>query len=372
MTIKRLIRDVRLLGSGFKREEIETYSLNHDDIFPHAHQFLSHVVNKSIVRPKINAFRQSCLLEDKLALSALLFSANISCPRIWGYFHPIYGYSCFGSELKCARDLKELILKASMDRVVLKPRGGRLGRNIYVIDRLLEGERGECYRVNGTEVDLVEFIESLTITPYGDYTDAYDGWIVQEYVQQEESLSELNPSSLNTIRVITFRGHNDEIFIVGAALRVGRLGSYIDNMDKGGVAVSIDSHSGQCGVGKFKAQYGSEVLTSHPDSGILFSGLSVPEWAEVCRICVRAASLVPTVRSIGWDVGCTPSGPTIIEANSEWGLISIQRHIGTGLLSGVYGEELRRLGICLPEALDTFPVALLKYIFHKLHAVVVR
>lgn len=60
-------------------------------------------------------------------------------------------------------------------------------------------------------------------------------FIVQEVVIQNETLSSLNPSSLNTCRLYTYRrAGTNEYVLLGAAVRFGGDGAYRDNACTGG------------------------------------------------------------------------------------------------------------------------------------------
>ena len=57
---------------------------------------------------------------------------------------------------------------------------------------------------------------------------------------------------------------------------------------------------------------------------------------ELCDLAKKAATVVPQVRYIGWDIAVTPHGPTIIEGNDYndhyFGQMPMQTEKGVGLL----------------------------------------
>ena len=61
-----------------------------------------------------------------------------------------------------------------------------------------------------------------------------------------------------------------------------------------------------------------EALPHHPVSGVALEGLSLPLWTEAQALVLRACLTMLPMRSIGWDIGLTPSGPILIEANNHW------------------------------------------------------
>lgn len=67
-------------------------------------------------------------------------------------------------------------------------------------------------------------------------------YVIQERLVQHESLSRLNHSSVNTIRIYTYRSViNEELVILDAVLRIGQPGSVVDNQRLGGLSVGINN-----------------------------------------------------------------------------------------------------------------------------------
>lgn len=71
--------------------------------------------------------------------------------------------------------------------------------------------------------------------------DAYRvNYVIQEYIYQHDYFAQFNPSSLNTLRVMTYRSVLDnEIHVISTMLRVGSFGSIVDNLKLGGYALGI-------------------------------------------------------------------------------------------------------------------------------------
>lgn len=144
-----------------------------------------------------------------------------------------------------------------------------------------------------------------------------DRYLLQQRIYQHEAMSALHPSSVNTVRLITFAsGSTVELF--AAALRVGTHGKSVDNWAAGGLIVGIDPERGELrGEGFYKPGYGGRAQR-HPDSGIPFEKLKIPFFEEAVALVSRLHGYLPDIHSIGWDVAITPQGPTIIEGNDDW------------------------------------------------------
>ncbi len=69
-----------------------------------------------------------------------------------------------------------------------------------------------------------------------------DNFLLQAYVSQHVFYKRFNASSLNTLRVYTYRSViDDSVHVLSAMLRVGGEGSVVDNISKGGKACGINS-----------------------------------------------------------------------------------------------------------------------------------
>lgn len=145
--------------------------------------------------------------------------------------------------------------------------------------------------------------------------------IVEESVVQSAIMSRLNPSSVNTIRCMTFLT-NEGIKIGPCFLKVGQGGAFVDNGAKGGILIGIDNRTGileTYGYDEFLTEY-----QNHPDTGISFVGYQLPEWEKMCALAKEMSAQTPTVRYVGWDMAHTDKGWAVIEGNGSGQLIGPQ------------------------------------------------
>lgn len=137
--------------------------------------------------------------------------------------------------------------------------------------------------------------------------------VVEEVLLQHPDLNRMNPSSINTLRVVTIlneAGPN----IVYAHIRIGNGGRPVDNLHSGGMFAPIKMDTGRVqypGYDKNRKTY-----TVHPQTGVEIEGFQIPLWEEAKALCLEAAKLVPQMRYVGWDVAVTPSGPVLVEGNN--------------------------------------------------------
>lgn len=140
-------------------------------------------------------------------------------------------------------------------------------------------------------------------------------YLLEEFVIQHHSISELNPSSVNTIRVYTMLDSNKEPHILTASLRVGGKNAEVDNFHSGGVGYPIDIESGVI------KEAGADIIGNrylfHPGTNVKVIGFQVPNWKELTKFVFSACCVLPNARLIAWDVAVLEDGFEMIEGNYD-------------------------------------------------------
>ena len=168
-------------------------------------------------------------------------------------------------------------------------------------------------------------------------------YLAEEFVQSCKELAAFHPSSLNTLRVITFR-NGDRFEGFGGGLRVGNNGLCVDNAHGGGIFCEIDPESGKIitdGLDEYSNSY-----VTHPMTGVPFKGMQIPRWKEVVELCKEASKELPCLRVVGWDVAILEDGTLeLIEGNHSPGMNIVQAPAKHGvyerfssMLLDYYGE----------------------------------
>ena len=188
----------------------------------------------------------------------------------------------------------------------------RHASNLFV--KKINGECGEdCYLLQHNK-NNISLLSELTGSQF----------IIQPLVEQHQDISNINPSCVNTIRIITIVGKKDHTpNIFAKYMRVG-CNSINDNRATGGVGVAIndDGILGKYGVGHHKVE------TIHPVTNHVYEGTSIPFWNEVKNLVIKAHSYLLDIPTIGWDVAITKTGPILIEGNDNWEISGAQDTIG--------------------------------------------
>lgn len=147
-------------------------------------------------------------------------------------------------------------------------------------------------------------------------------WLIQDYILQHKVLMELNQTSVNTMRVVTFNT-GVEVIVARNVLRFGKEGSFVDNADKGGFVTGV-SMSGQLYQDYF--DFSSFSRLSSP-----YKNIVLPYYKEAIEIVKKAHALIPELFSIGWDVAFGTDGPVIIEGNDGWDPHIAQAPLGNAM-----------------------------------------
>jgi len=111
-------------------------------------------------------------------------------------------------------------------------------------------------------------------------------FVAQEHVKQHDWFARFNHTSVNTIRVVTYRSVADEkVYVIQALLRVGKKGMLVDNQSSGGVAVGIDKNG-------FLNSWGCDKLSNRFDSinDIQLSSVGqIPDFELLKSTCIEIA-----------------------------------------------------------------------------------
>lgn len=167
----------------------------------------------------------------------------------------------------------------------------------------------------------------------------YSNCIIQEVIEQHKILSDLHPSSINTIRIMTLTIDN-EIRILSSVLRMGIGNSKVDNVSSGGIACGIDKD----GKLKEKAFNANGIcFMEHPQTG-KFAGTMLPGYSKCVDICTKIAPRFSRFsKLISWDFSIdTNSNPILIEANLYGGELDFHQ-MCNGPIFGDYKESKKMI-----------------------------
>lgn len=267
----------------------------------------------------LNPERYSCLARNKYLSHLILERAGIPTTKLIAYYNP----AAVESNDEIAIDYDTLVAifwKKRISAFVLKPAvDGAHGHGIIVCRELIE-TNGELYMKKlGNE--KIRLRDCLGAEPL----------LFEEIVTQTAQMASFNPSSINTIRIMTALYPNHEVKIIATFLKIGRAGSDIDNAGSGGnidAACCIDTGE-LYHVMRFDSWRGYELIDFHPDTKIKLSGVKIENWHTIIEQVKSFQGRIPLLKTIGWDIALTENGPIAIEINNYWDTTG-QLFIGRG------------------------------------------
>lgn len=184
---------------------------------------------------------------------------------------------------------------------------------------------GQC----GWDVEIVKASE-YTLQQLAAYMKSKGFDLAEEFIQQHQTLNELSPTGLNTVRMITMINNEGGVDILGARMRIS-VNNHVDNLASGNIACSIDLDSGRINGKGVYSDITKEAVTHHPVTGIELIGFQIPMWEEIMQTTSEIALYRPENRGVGWDVALTPDGPDFVEGNHNWCKILWQLPVKKGL-----------------------------------------
>jgi hypothetical protein len=200
------------------------------------------------------------------------------------------------------------------DEWVVKPSTGYGGRGVRVLTR----RDGLLVEPTGRAVTAGELWRQLRSDR------EFDCFVVQERLRNHPDLVALGggDETLHTVRIVTLVGRHGEVEVLWATLKLGVSGTGVDNIahgTTGNAARPVDAENGRLGAvhAPGPGGYGMVEAASPPVAN--GGPPRIPHWEEARALACDAARHFPPLRTLGWDVAITPTGPMIVEGNAHWG-----------------------------------------------------
>ncbi|MGB5665660.1 MAG: sugar-transfer associated ATP-grasp domain-containing protein [Maribacter sp.] len=178
----------------------------------------------------------------------------------------------------------------------------------------------------GKNVILFEYSNGTTDYKNFSIKELFDSYkkdfIIQKVVEQHPRMAQLNASSVNTFRVMSYLC-GTKVEVLSIIVRMGREGSVIDNSTTGGLS---------CGVAKkgFLNAIGFQNITGNrfetTDSGLPFKKIELPFIDKIFSVVNSLHKKTPYFRLISWDLAVDKMGEVVlIEYNIQGQDINIHQ-----------------------------------------------
>ena len=154
--------------------------------------------------------------------------------------------------------------------------------------------------------------------------------IVQRELQQSEVTSRLNPTSVNTIRILSVLSEFG-VKVYSMIFRCGIGGAFVDNASSGGITIGIEKDGRLKSIAYDK---NGQKFSKHPTTNICFSEIVIPNIRACIDLIKRLHPFVPNFRMVSWDIALdVDDNPVLIEANLKEGELDFHQ-LNNGPLFG--------------------------------------
>lgn len=214
-----------------------------------------------------------------------------------------------------------------------------LGEAIEIIKNQLE-KNGELIikptldSMSGKNVRILTSEHNITDLLKKDYKCNF---IVQEKMTNQDDLKRLNPSSFNTLRVITYICDN-EYFVAPVLLRIGGSQSHLDNAHAGGVFIGV-KEDGRLMESAF-TEYG-EKYKEHPVTHIRFDGYKIHGVDCVVKMAIECHKHTPHLKMVSWDFSIDVLGRVVLIESNQYGQSVWLPQIAHG--KSIFGENTLKM-----------------------------
>lgn len=245
--------------------------------------------------------------------------------RLLCYYNPEMGVNN-GTNARDLAGVKKLLKEAGIESVIVKTTESSHGDNVVVVKRMQDaGEDMTLTRFDGVKVKLSDLLKQEPL-------------IFEEVITQSRQFEELNPSSVNTLRIMTTLMPDGSAKVIAAFFKAGRSGKCVDNAGSGGnVDAGVNVSNGTLIAPRvFDGFRNSYPTDEHPDSKVNLKDFKIENWEEIKRQVEGFQQRLTFVKAAGWDIAITDRGPVVIEVNDMWDRIG-QVFIGKGWKAEIEG-----------------------------------
>lgn len=248
------------------------------------------------LEPLLNPYREAEFMDDKNWL-----------PSLFAGIEGLHIPKTFGAAVRGTYRIED---KGVVSKEAFFRQLGNTGK--CIVKKTVDTSSGRdveiCDIRNGMDTLSGKTLEQI-VAPFG------KNFVVQELVRQAPQIAQLNETSFNTFRVMSYIC-DGQIHVCPIALRLGRNNAAKDNIHYGGICVGVrpDGTLREAAYSEF-----GEAVVEHPDSHIPFAGYSVlPEGAKTLEDMARKLhERVLHFGILSWDFGVDEAGNVVlIEMNS--------------------------------------------------------
>jgi hypothetical protein len=334
---RKVIYNERLVKLGYSRDE-KYWNLLYQNINGIiSKNYIPESIYYFEIEPRMNNLMMRLAYSDKntydrlKSKSGLYILPETFCHNIRGINYNSLFQRCEIVDLQKELRPGKYIIKPSLDS------GG--GKNIGVFDYCSDGI---TFYQNNKRPLFVKGLDDIMAIYNRDF-------VVQIYLQQHKYFQQLNSSSVNTMRVMTYRSViDDKIHILHRIMKVGQRDYFTDNEWTGSNTIGVNSEGDLNSFAVNKYGVKTEIV-----NGIRLTGLSPnPFVKKVDRAAIEIASNIFYSRLLGIDFAINEEGEVVfIEVNHGYNGINFFQY-NNGPLFGDFTDEV--IEFCLKTKKEHF------------------
>ena len=151
--------------------------------------------------------------------------------------------------------------------------------------------------------------------------------LMQPWLKNHDEIADIALDSLLTFRVITVMNEQGLPETTLAMLRLlSTLEPQWSHLPDGEYAAPINLKTGHLGLLTGDNLKTSRIRYSkHPVTGNQIYGRVVNQWSTVQTLAIQAHKAFPHRALVGWDIALTPIGPVLLEGNTNFDVMFLQR-----------------------------------------------
>ncbi|MCB9678294.1 MAG: hypothetical protein H6737_24545 [Alphaproteobacteria bacterium] len=266
------------------------------------------------------------LTEDKLAFHAYMEGLGFGGPELVAAFHPFRTMGRKVRMLHTVDDLVAFLRDPASYPLFMKPNQLRWSMGSA---SLVSTDGESVTDLLGRVSPIRVFAEQVAQMEDG------GGFLFQRTQPNHPTVAAICGPALATARILAIREDGD-VRILRTHIKLPAGENVADNTWRSGnLAVDVDPANGALGAGWIGSGLTAVEAETHPDTGVPLSG-NLPDWDAAIALVTEATRTLFGIRIVGWDVGFTPDGPVLIEANSDPDFEVSQRLTGRGMLDAAF------------------------------------
>lgn len=281
----------------------------------------SYALNLRLAPPALTHMRN--FLSDKLGLTAMMGALGLRTTTLQAACSPTRGFGTLRT-LRNAAEVETFLRAEARFPLFGKPIRGAQARGSVMITGI-EGDT--AILGNGQRTPLAQLAGEIA-------ANTEHGYVFQDAAPVAPAIAALTGSpAVSTLRVVTVnRTGTPEVLYTAWKLPSPRAMS--DNFwQEGSLIAEVDATSGIVRKVRQGTGLATQWVDKHPVTGADLTGIALPGFDGAVALARAAHAVVPDNGILGWDIGLTEGGATLIECNENTGHALYQLSSDRGILN---------------------------------------